>query len=98
MEDPVISGYIYRITLMVKESISITLTAKGKGNRHTHSVYGGRARPVRPSGQAETFTQWAETSPARAPTRTSRRVGIGQGDLPHTREATSTSKMHGNHK
>ena len=37
-------------------------------------------------------------SPARAPTRTSRRVGIGQGDLPHTKIETSASRMHGNHK
>ena len=37
-------------------------------------------------------------SPTRAPTRTSRRGGIGQGDLPHTRDATSVSRMHGNHK
>ena len=48
--------------------------------------------------QAETLTQWQRPSPTRAPTRTSRRVGIGQGDLPHTREATSASRMHGNHK
>ena len=37
-------------------------------------------------------------SPARAPTRTSRRVGIGQGDLPHTKVETSVSRMHGNHR
>ena len=36
--------------------------------------------------------------PTRAPTRTSRRVGIGQGDIPHTRDATSASRMHGNYK
>ena len=37
-------------------------------------------------------------SPTRAPTRTSRRAGIGQGDLLHTRDATSASRMHGNYK
>ena len=37
-------------------------------------------------------------SPTRAPTGTSRRVGIGQGDLSQTKEATSVSRMHGNHK
>ena len=43
-----------------------------------------------PSGQ--------RSSPARVTTRTSRRVGIGQGDLPHTKVETSASRMHGNHK
>ena len=37
-------------------------------------------------------------SPTRAPTRTSRRAGISQGDLPHTKVATSVSRMHGNYK
>ena len=58
-------------------------------------TYGGQARP---DGQAETHTRWAEMLTTRAPTYTSRRAGIGQGDLLHMREATSASRMHGNHK
>ena len=80
---------------MVKESIGITLRAKGKGmdipSHHTVGRQGlmGKQRPSS-SGQGP--------SPARAPTRTSRRVGISQGDLLHTRDATNASRMHGNHK
>ena len=66
------------------------------------SSYGGQARPNR---QRVTLTwQWQDpagrqrTSPTRAPTRTSRRAGNGQGDLLHTKDATSASRMHGNHK
>ena len=49
----------------------------------------GKQRPS-PGGQ--------RPSPTRAPTRTSRRAGIGQGDLPHTKVETSASRMHGNYK
>ena len=49
----------------------------------------GKQRPS-PGGQ--------RPSPTRVPTRTSRRVGIGQGDLPHTKVETSVSRMHGYHK
>ena len=49
----------------------------------------GKQRPS-PGGQ--------RPSSARAPTRTSRRASIGQGDLPHTRDTTSTLRMQGNHK
>ena len=51
---------------------------------------GGKAQSDQRGGQ--------RPSPARAPTRTSRRAGIGQGDLPHTKVETSVSRMHGNHK
>ena len=37
-------------------------------------------------------------SPSRAPTRTSRRAGIDQGDLPHTKVTTSSLRMQGDHK
>ena len=48
---------------------------------------GGQARPdgqaeTSPNGQAETSPGRQRPSPARAPTRTSRRVASGQGDLP----------------
>ena len=36
--------------------------------------------------------------PARAPTRTSRRAGIGQGDLPHSKVTTSSLRMQGDRK
>ena len=72
------------------------LRQKGKSTGHArHTVgrkaqsYDGRPRPSQwgrqrppPSGQ--------RPSPARAPTRTSRRAGIGQGDLPHTKVTTSS--------
>ena len=81
-----------------KESISIgiTLMAKAKGyGAHKAQTY---SRQTRPDRQAETCTGGQRPSPARAPTYTSRRAGIGQGDLLHTREITSASRMHGNHK
>ena len=37
-------------------------------------------------------------SPSRAPTSTSRRAGIGQGDLPHTKATTSSLRMQGDRK
>ena len=37
-------------------------------------------------------------SPSRAPTRTSRRAGIDQGDLLHTKVTTSSLRMQGDHK
>ena len=73
-----------------------------KGTGMVHSIIRWAARPnhhtagrqgptvARPGGQ--------RPPPARAPTRTSRRVGNGQGDLQHTKAATSASRMHGNHK
>ena len=96
-QDPVIPIVHQHITLMVKgkESMSITLTAKGKGYQacktQTDSGQTGpdKHRPS-PGGQ--------RPSPSGTPTGTSRRVGSGQGDLPHTRETTSASRMHGNHK
>ena len=55
-------------------------------------TYGSRQGPTSkqrpsPSGQ--------RPSPTRAPTYTSRRAGIGQGDLPHTRETSTTLRMQG---
>ena len=66
----------------------------GEHTRPNHHMAGrqgpmGKQRPS-PGGQ--------RPSPARAPTRASRRVGIGQGDLPHTRVTTSTLRMQGDHK
>ena len=46
----------------------------------TRKSYGRRQGPVR--RQAETPPGRQRPSPSRAPTRTSRRAGIGQGDLP----------------
>ena len=57
--------------------------------RHRQRPSPDKQRPS-PGGQ--------RPSPARAPTRTSRRAGISQGDLPHTRDTTSVSRMHGNYK
>ena len=90
----------------------ITLTAKRKvyGTRKTQ-IYDGRARPSQqgkqrphpvgrqdPTGKQRPSPGGQRPSPARAPTRTSRRAGISQGDLPHTKVATSASRMHGNYK
>ena len=54
-------------------------------------MVGGKAQSDQ-QGRAES------PSPARVPTRTSRRAGISQGDLPHRKVETSASRMHGNHK
>ena len=62
----------------------------------TRKSYGGRQGPVR--GQAETPPGGQRPSPSRAPTRTSRRAGIGQGDLPHTKVTTSSLRMQGDRK
>ena len=83
----------------------ITLTAKGRRVpvRYTQS-YGGQQGPVIIPGRQDPTSKQRPSpggqrpSPARAPTRTSRRAGIGQGDLPHTKVATSASRMHGNYK
>ena len=50
----------------------------------------GTSRDPHPGGQ--------RPSPARAPTRTSRRAGISQGDLPHTKVTTSSLRMQGDRK
>ena len=51
------------------------------------------------SGKAQSDQQGGQRpSPTRVPTRTSRRAGIGQGDLPHTRVSTSSLRMQGDHK
>ena len=80
----------------------ISLMAKGKEyGTHKTQIYGGRQGPsiVRWAGKAQSDQRGGQRpSPARAPIRTSRRVGIGQGDLPHTKVATSASRMHGNYK
>ena len=57
--------------------------------RHRYTI-GGHTQSDQRGGQ--------RPSPTRAPTRTSRRAGIGQGDLPHTKVATSASRMYGNYK
>ena len=64
----------------------------------------GHARPRQTAGRQDLTGKQRPSpgrqrpSPTRVPTYTSRRVGSGQGDLPHTRESTSASRMHGNHK
>ena len=65
----------------------ISLTARGK-EYGTRKSYGGRQGPVRGKQRPPPGRQ--RPSPSRAPTRTSRRVGIGQGDLPHTKATTSS--------
>ena len=67
----------------------ISLTAKGN---HTA---GGKAQSA---GQAETPPGRQRPSPSRVPTSTSRRAGIGQGDLPHTKVTTSSLRMQGYRK
>ena len=79
--------------------------AKGKRVpvRYTQS-YGGRQGPViilgrqDPTSKQRPSPSGQRPSTTRAPTRTSRRAGIGQGDLPHTKVETSVSRMHGNYK
>ena len=79
--------------------------AKGKRVpvQYTQS-YGGRQGPVIIPGRQYPMSKQRPSpggqrpSPTRAPNRTSRRAGIGQGDLPHTKVATSASRMHGNYK
>ena len=73
----------------------ITLMAKGKEYGACKAqTDGGQTGPDKqrpsPSGQ--------RPSPNRAPTYTSRRVGIGQGDLLHTRETSTTWRMQRDHK
>ena len=72
-----------------KESIGITIMAKGKRVL---------AYPVIPVGWTETPPSGQKPSPSRTPTGTSKRAGSGQGDFPHTKETTSASRMHGDHK
>ena len=81
------------------------LRQKGKGYGHTQSLYGRWTKPNHhtvgrqdPTGKQRPSPGRQRPSPTRAPTYTSKRVGISQGDLPHTREAASVSRMHGNHK
>ena len=85
----------------------ITLMAKGKGmdipviiwwadKAQSDQRGGHRQRPSPDKHRPSPGRQ--RPSPTRVPTRTSRRAGIGQGDLPHTREATSTLRMQGDHK
>ena len=59
----------------------------------------GRQRPP-VSGQAsrDPHPGRQRPSPSRVPTRTSRRAGIGQGDLPHTKVTTSSLRMQGDRK
>ena len=74
-------------------------TASGKAQS-----YGGRQGPVIIPGRQDLMSKQRPSpggqrpSPARVPTRTSRRAGISQGDLPHTKVETSVSRMHGNYK
>ena len=52
-----------------------------------------------PMGKQRLSPSGQRSSPIRAPTRTCQgEWAVGQGDLLHTKEATSVSRMHGNHK
>ena len=81
------SGYRQDPLIPVVHRDTYPLRQKGKSTRHANHMAGGKAqsgdkqRPP-PGGQ--------RPSPSRAPTRTSRRAGIGQGDLPHTKVTTSS--------
>ena len=71
--------------------------ARPDGTRKSYGGWQGQRSP--PGGQAETPTQCRQRPlPTRAPTRTSRRAGIGQGDLPHTKATTSLLRMQGDQK
>ena len=84
--------------------IYIPYGKKGKGYRYSTIIYGGRQGPVIIPGRQDPTSKQRPSpggqrpSPARAPTRTSRRAGIGQGDLPHTKVATSLLRMQGDRK
>ena len=76
-----------------------------KGTGMVHSIIRWVARPNHctvgrqgPTGKQRPSPGGQRPSPARAPTRTSRRAGIGQGDVPHTKVTTSTLRMQGDHK
>ena len=71
---------------------------QAKPNRQAETLTQWASRNPHPTGKQRPSPGRQRPSPARAPTRTSRRVGIGQGDLPHIKEAASASRMHGNHK
>ena len=85
------------------------LRQKGKSTGQAETPPGGQARPrdtqiirraARPSqrGKQRPHPGGQRPSPSRAPTRASRRAGIGQGDLPHTKVTTSSSRMQGDRK
>ena len=62
-----------------------------KGTGMVHPIIRQAARPNHhTAGQARPWGQGTNQD--------IRRVGIGQGDLPHTKVETSASRMHGNHK
>ena len=95
-----------------KRHIGITLTAKGKEYEYTQIIQrtarlnhtaGSKAQSAGQSGDPHQAGRQdpmgkQRPSPARAPTRTSRRAGIGQGDLPHTKVTTSSLRMQGDRK
>ena len=96
-QDPVIS-------IVQAADRYISLTGKEYGTR---KIYDGQARPSQrgrqrppPGGQAsrDPHPGGQRPSPVRAPTRTSRRAGIDQGDLPHTKVTTSSLRMQGDRK
>ena len=84
--------------------------AKGKEYRQAETLSTGHANhtaggKTQSAGQADPTPVGRDPhptgqrpSPSRAPTRTSRRAGIGQGDLPHTKATTSSSRMQGDRK
>ena len=105
-QDPVISivqmAHQYKNPYGKRERGTGTLNHMAGRKAQSH---GGHARPNHhtvgrqsPTGKQRPSPGRQRSSPARAPTRTSRRVGIGQGDLLYTKEATSTLRMQGDHK
>ena len=81
----------------------ISLMAKRK-EYETRKSYSGRQDPiVRWAGKPRQASRdphpgGQRPSPTRAPARTSRKAGIGQGDLPHTKVTTSSLRMQGDCK
>ena len=80
-----------------EQDIGMSLTAEGiLSMGHANHTAGGKAqsgdkqRPPPSAGR--------DPHPLRVPTRTSRRAGISQGDLPHTKVTTSSLRMQGDHK
>ena len=108
-QDPLIS-VVYRYISLTAKGKEYETCKSYSGRQGPIVRWAGKAQLA---GQAETPTWRAgktqqasrdphpggqRPSPARAPTRTSRRAGIGQGDLPHTKVTTSSLRMQGDHK
>ena len=105
-QDPVISVGTGK-TQSYKQHIDITLTAKGESMGKTQSYkWAGKTQHIgmtlmaKERGYQHTpISGWAVKAqtpvPSRIPTRSSRSMGIGQGNLLHRKEITSNSRMQG---